>query len=346
MMTKTKVLIALDGSMWSRQILTPIRQLLTPADHELLLLRVAELPKGIVGAPPRPVSAGWMSTMYESRRDLEYSLHPIYDSQQEGNERSALETALLPDQQLLQRDGYVVSSCVRFGDPAQEIADLARCANVDIVAMATHGQTGLRRLLMGSVAEQVLGELTIPVLLIRPTDRTEEHALTRPAGRRLTAVVALDGSPIAEQALECASELASSIGARLVLAAVEPTIGDAGLAEVGVIPYWVTGDHEAALVRLNEYLKQTAARLSSMGLHVETRLSEGSPAEEILHISAVEQADLIIMTTHGRSGMKRLMLGSVAAKVLQNAEVPVLLARACTHGHKAPADTRYEPAHR
>ncbi len=60
-MTKTKVLITLDGSAWSRQILTPIRQLLAPADHELILLRVAELPIGIIGAPPRPILAGGVS---------------------------------------------------------------------------------------------------------------------------------------------------------------------------------------------------------------------------------------------------------------------------------------------
>src|SRR5689334_7011469 len=113
MMTKKKVLIALDGSAWSRQILTPIRKLLPPADHEIVLLRVAQLPAGIVGAPPRPVAAGWMSTMYENQRDLEYSLHPIYDSQQESNERAALEMTLLPDQLLFRRDGYVVSSVVR-----------------------------------------------------------------------------------------------------------------------------------------------------------------------------------------------------------------------------------------
>src|SRR5690349_11911497 len=211
MMTRTKVLIALDGSAWSRQILTPIRRLLSPAAHELVLLRLAEPPTGIVSVPPRPISAGWISTMYENRRDLEYSLHPIYDSQQEGNERAALEMTLLPDQQLLQRDGYSVTSLVRFGDPAEEIADLARCAHVDIVAMATHGQTGLRHLLIDSVAEQVLRELTIPVLLIRPTDRTEGRVLTRPVDRRPTAIVPLDGSPIAEQALECATKLASII---------------------------------------------------------------------------------------------------------------------------------------
>lgn len=341
-MTKTKVLIALDGSAWSRQILTPIRRLLTPVDHELLLLRVAELPTGIVGAPPRPISPSWMGTMYESRRDLEYSLHPIYDSQQEPNERAALELTLLPDQKLLQRDGYTVTSLVRFGDPAEEITDLARCANVDIVAMATHGQTGLRHLLLGSVAEQVLGDLTIPMLLIRPTDRTEDPAAARPVHGRLSALVPLDGSPIAEQALDCATNLASRIGARLVLAAVEPTAGDVSLAEAGVIPYGALADHETAIVRRNEYLKRTAARLMQMGLTVETRLAEGSPAEEILRISAAEHVDLIVMTTRDRSGMERLLLGSVAAKVLQNADLPVLLARACTPKHPAPARKRHE----
>jgi nucleotide-binding universal stress UspA family protein len=340
MMTKTKVLIALDGSAWSRQILTPIRQLCTPTAHELVLLRVAELPSGIVGAPPRPISPSWMGTMYESRRDLEYTLHPIYDSQQEANERAALELTLLPDQQMLQRQGYQVTSVVRFGPPAEEIADVARCSGADIVAMATHGQTGLRRLLMGSVAEQVLRDLAIPVLLIRPTDRTEDRALTRPAERRLTALVPLDGSRIAEQALDCATELALSNGARLVLAAVEPAAGDVNLAEVGVIPYWALADHETAIVQLNEYLKQTAARLAHMGLTVETRLAEGNPAEEILRISAAEQADLIVMTTRGRSGVERLFMGSVAAKVLQNADVPVLLARAYTQGLSAPVRER------
>jgi len=297
MMTRTKILIALDGSAWSRQILMPIRRLLTPADHELILLRVAELPAGIVGAPPRLISSSWMSTMHESRHDIEYTLHPIYDSQQELNERDALEMTLLPDQQSLQRDGYSVTSLVRFGDPAEEIAELARSANVDIVAMTTHGQTGLRHLLLGSVAEQVLRDLTIPVLLIRPTDRAPDRTPVRPNARRLTAIVPLDGTPIAEQALDSAVELASSIDARLVLTSVEPTVADVGLADVAAIPYWVQEDHEIAMQRLRTYLKQTMARLTEQGLSVETRLSEGNPAEEILRISATEHADLIIMAT-------------------------------------------------
>ena len=345
-MTRRKILIALDGSTWSRQILTATRQLLTPADYEIVLLRVAELPAGVTGAPPRPISPTWMGTMYESRRDLEYSLHPIYDSQQETNERAALEMTLLPDQQLLQRDGYSVSSIVRFGDPAEEIAALARGADVDIVAMATHGQTGLRHLLIGSVAEQVLRDLTVPVLLVRPTDSAGDLAPARPADRRPTVIVPLDGTPIAEQSLNCAADLAANTGARLVLVAVEPTVGDITMAEVGPIPYWVQAEHEASMLRLDEYLKQTATRLSSTGLIVETRLAEGSPAEEILRISAIEHADLIVMATHGRSGMERLLRGSVAAKVLQDADAPVLLARICPQSLPKVADERPEAAQR
>jgi nucleotide-binding universal stress UspA family protein len=317
----------LDGSAWSRQIVAPIRRLLSPSDYDLILMRAAPLPTGMVGPPPKPVALGWMGTMHESQREVDFTIHPIYDSQQEQNERDALEQSLLPDQRLLQGDGYAVTSQVRFGEPAAEIAELARHVGADIVAMATHGQTGLRHLLLGSVAEQVLRELTIPLLLVRPSDVAESDPPARVARRQLNVVVPLDGSRIAEQALDRAASLPAIAGARLVLVAVEPMVVDIGVAEIGVVPYWMLANHEAAVARLNEYLKQIAARLARAGLEVETRLAEGNPAEEILRISGSEQADLIVMATHSRGGVKRLLLGSVADKVLRGAHVPVLLMR-------------------
>jgi nucleotide-binding universal stress UspA family protein len=318
-------LIPLDGSAWSRQILTPIRRLLSPSDHELILMRAAPLPPGMVGPPPKPVALGWTGTLHESQREVDYTLHPIYDSQQEQNERDALEQSLLPDQRLLQGDGYSVTSQVCFGEPAAEIAELARRAAADIVAMATHGQTGLRHLLLGSVAEQVLHELTIPLLLVRPSEGAEGSTAAPAAARPLRVVVPLDGSQIAEQALDRAANLPAIAGAQLVLAAVEPMVVDIGVAEIGVVPYWMLANHEAAVVRLNEYLKQIAARLARAGLKVETRLAEGNPADEILRISRAEQADLIVMATHRRGGVERLLLGSVAAAVLRDADIPVMV---------------------
>jgi nucleotide-binding universal stress UspA family protein len=328
MMTRYKVLLPLDGSAFSRQIVGHVRRLFRPTDHELFLLRVAPLPVGIVGAPPKPVSAGWMISMYEQPRDLEYALHPIYSSQLEQNERAAIEAQLLADQQHLERAGYTASVAVRFGDPAEEIVDFARRAAVDSVAMATHGRSGLRRFVIGSVAEQVLRQLAIPVLLIRPSERMAERMAASSGQRRLTAIVPLDGSRYAEQALDHACGLAKRSGARLLLLAVEPAVGDTALAEAGLVPFWTLADQAAEIARLDEYLKITATQVAREGLAVETRLIEGTPAEEILRLCAAEQADVIVMATHGRSGVRRMLLGSVAAKVLHNADRPVLLVRA------------------
>jgi nucleotide-binding universal stress UspA family protein len=98
----------------------------------------------------------------------EYATHPVYDTQLEESEWDALANELLDDRRHLENLGYPASIEVRFGDPAEEIVDLAQSAGADIVALATHGQTGLRQLVLGSVAKQVLHRLAIPVLLVRP----------------------------------------------------------------------------------------------------------------------------------------------------------------------------------
>src|SRR5687768_6265766 len=100
-MTKHTAVIPLDGSRFSQQILRHVRRLLDPKAYALVLLRVAEPVAGLIGAPPRPVSAGWTAAMYEHERDLEYSSHPIYPIQQEQSDRAAIERELLDDQRLL-----------------------------------------------------------------------------------------------------------------------------------------------------------------------------------------------------------------------------------------------------
>lgn len=173
-MKKQRVLIPLDGSDFSRRIVPYICRLLDPADHTLILLQVAESPVSITGGPPRPVAIGWTRAMYTRERDLEYATHPIYASQLEQSQRSVIERDLRGDQQRLEQAGYSVSVEVRFGEPAEEIAEAVRQEAIDLVAMATHGRTGLRQLVLGSVAEQVLGHLTVPVLLVRPFDQEVE----------------------------------------------------------------------------------------------------------------------------------------------------------------------------
>ena len=167
---KKNVLIPLDGSPFSRQIVPYIRHVLDPEAYRLVLLQVAEPPAGMLGVPPRR-SQAFGRCRSKPMQPLAMSSALVtrsMQSQQEHNTCAEIEAALSVEQAMLRDAGYTVSVSVRFGDPAEEIVAYARDTDIDLVAMATHGRTGLRQLLMGSVAEQVLRRLAIPVMLVRP----------------------------------------------------------------------------------------------------------------------------------------------------------------------------------
>ncbi|HET9224961.1 MAG TPA: universal stress protein [Roseiflexaceae bacterium] len=163
-----KVLIPLDGSALSWQIVGHVQRLFSPENCELIILRVTEPAVGLVANPPRPVSGAWSTPFYDSHHDVQLSRHPMYASQVWENVRAMAESELLPEIHALKDAGYAVSVLIQSGDPARTIVDVAERQAVDVVAMATHGRTGLRRLVLGSVAEAVLRELTVPLVLVRP----------------------------------------------------------------------------------------------------------------------------------------------------------------------------------
>jgi nucleotide-binding universal stress UspA family protein len=165
-----KVLIPLDGSELSRQIVPYVQRLFSPVDTELILLRVTERPEGLVANPPRPVTMAWAEPFHESRQDIGLAGHPMYASQVWENVRSAAEQDLLPDEHVLKEAGYTVSVLIEDGDVMRTIVDVAEREAVDLVAMTTHCRTGLRRLVLGSVAEATLHELTVPLLLMHPVE--------------------------------------------------------------------------------------------------------------------------------------------------------------------------------
>jgi nucleotide-binding universal stress UspA family protein len=168
-MKRQTILVPLDGSSFSRQIVPHVQRLFDPQTHALILFRVAEMPLGITSAP-FPMSGSFPLPSYVSSRDLERAHHPIYAEQEEQSMRSVLERELRAAAGTLQTAGYQVSVVVRFGDPAGEIANFVKTAHVDLVAMATHGRTGIRQFVLGSVAEQVLRIVDVPVLTVRPRD--------------------------------------------------------------------------------------------------------------------------------------------------------------------------------
>lgn len=163
-MTRHTVLVPLDGSAFSRRALDYVEELLPASDFDVLLLRVAGTPEGVTSPPPKPLALdAWLLDRAELEPD-----HPIYQSQVWDALKAELQTQLEHDVRALTKAGFQVRAGVRFGDAAQEIAAAVESEDVGLVVMATHGRSGLGRMLMGSVAEAVLRGVSVPVMMVRP----------------------------------------------------------------------------------------------------------------------------------------------------------------------------------
>jgi len=169
---KITVLVPLDESEFSRQILPQVEQFIAPAEGRVIFFRVAERVHGLTGGPKQPVSEYWLEQTYASHRSAELAKHPIYESQMEDNAVAIFESEFNDEIRSFRKLGYDVSVAVRFGEPAQKILDFVEEEDVDLVAMCTHGRTGPGRLFFGSVAEKVLHKISIPILLLRPVGQT------------------------------------------------------------------------------------------------------------------------------------------------------------------------------
>jgi nucleotide-binding universal stress UspA family protein len=144
-------------------------------------------------------------------------------------------------------------------------------------------------------------------------------------------LVPLDGSPLAEAALTHAEGLARKLGSRLLLVRVDSLpatlIGEVAPMGGPMPPELIEDAIEAETEESKEYLGKTAQRLKDDGLPVEWEVVEGDPAHSIIETAHQRGADLIAMATHGHSGLRRLVLGSVADSVVRGSHLPVLLVR-------------------
>ena len=212
---------------------------------------------------------------------------------------------------------------IRYGDPAGEIIDYVQEQPDPLIVMTTHGRGGVGRWISGSVADKVVRHAGVPVLLLRSG---VTHAV--PDTLR-TLLVPLDGSALAEVALPYAVELAARTGATIHLVRV---------VDVPAMLYqsWVQMPASADIINQLEqdlvqdaesYLTMVAEQLRSQGVDVKTRVRSGLPVAELLALEQEVQPDLVVMATHGRSGLSRLVLGSVAERLLREGTVPLLLVR-------------------
>lgn len=207
------------------------------------------------------------------------------------------------------------------------LAEYVADEGIDLVVMTTHGRGGLQRAWLGSTADSLIRNCMTPILLVRPADDTREigpdsdHEFRR-------VLAALDGSDTAETALRDAFEIGVTEDASLVLVhTVQPPVAAAS----PYLPHTVQLTQDELTARedhMRAYLERVADADWLAGRPTEVRVRvDYHPAPTILELAEEEDADLIALGTHGRGGLRRLILGSVADKVIRGTHRPVLVHR-------------------
>ncbi len=215
------------------------------------------------------------------------------------------------------------------GDVARSIAAHAEEVRAGMIVLCTHGGGGVRDLLVGSIAQQVLRRGTVPVLLVRPDAAGGPTAFAPGA-----VLVPLDGTAAAEAALSPAADLARALGARLHLVMVVATLQTVrGDRQPGahLLPATARALLDQQQDDAQAYLDALATTLRPTSLTVTTEVRRGDAAAALSDEAAEPGVGLVVAATHGRAGLQAVWAGSVTARLLARTRAPVLLLRTIDH---------------
>ena len=306
-----RILVPLDGSELAEQVLPYVQVLGKVSGVSIELLRVFE--------PTLEQLAHRLHTSYCDRA-LAY-LNRIKAS--------------------IEGVGTPVYCTVHEEDPASHIIIEAEKVPDTLIAMATHGRSGPTRWVLGSVTDKVVHATSRPLLIIRavPQDSFSTDVKLK------TVLVPVDGSPLAEQVLPHVMGLAKSLRLKVILVRITTSVGehhrylDRHPVNASATVYY--GPYEEFFketdARAMQYLLKVKEELRQMGVSsVEETLLHGDPGGAIVDLAREIPNSLVAMTTHGRSGLGRWLLGSVAAQAVRHSGVPVVVIRAVE-----PAATTY-----
>lgn len=295
-----RILVPLDGSTRAEEILSFIRPLLKRQDAELILVRAVEWEHLSEGAALAAVLGGGRQ---EAAANINSIAHRLVE------------------------EGIRARSILRDGLPAEVILEAARDEHAALIAMTTHGRTGVERWIFGSVAEKILRAADVPVIVVRSFTSPVEGATPperRGRSRFRRILVPTDGSEASMAVVPTAIEVARLCGSEVaVLSVTVPhfALVDAGFGGTVPLSRPTEADAEGAAALV-------AGRFSVAGIRVGTIHAAGEAAEQIVSQAAGRGFDLIAMSTHGHSGISRWVFGSVTEKVVRAATVPMLVVRA------------------
>jgi len=292
-----KILVPLDGSELAEAALPYAEELAGRLGSEIKLICVSE-------------SA-------EDQHIQQYDIKRIAKTTKDGAEKYLRE----PEGREIKVEPVILT-----GHPAEEIVNYAGKENIGLIVMATHGWSGIKRWTLGSVADKVVRATKQPVALIRAKgDRPQ----VRDMGMLNNALVPLDGSKESEAVIPYIEELASKLQTEIVLFQVmEPAYHTYAGGEGAVAVSYTKEEMEPLKANAKEYLEKIGNLLEEKGITTMSEVRVGKAADEIVKLADEIHADIVAMSTHGRSGISRWAFGSVADKVLRGANTPVLLVRA------------------
>lgn len=252
----------------------------------------------------------------------EFSAWMLNSSSSEDFEQEQRTAAAYLDQVAERQDGVTVETVVLSGRPEKEILEFLDNTPDPLVVMSSHGRSGFNRLVVGSVAGRVVHGATCPVVVVRGETDTPVGAIDK-------ILVPLDGSEFAENALEIAQQSLASKALNIHLVRIPESVTWAASPEAGAYAYYEVIDTymEAMKEEAEDYLTAAAAKLSARGHTVTHEVRTGVISDEIAAAADEQKVDLVVMATHGRTGFRRVVMGSVAERVLREANAPLMMVR-------------------
>lgn len=315
------ILVPLDGSELAAQVLPWVRALASSLSARVQVLHVVSETqrKQFVAQHPDLFTTDSASGPVEH-----IDKHGPPDERVMGLLREYAEAHLAPMLEPLREAELEVAINVVYGAPAERILEAAR-QQVVLIAMVTHGYTGVRRWALGSVTDKVVHAARVPVFVLRG-QKEAPHARHVQIQHIL---VPLDGSTFSRQALPVASKLALDAGADIHLVHVVPPLAEQPTLIRTTLPTdLLAQSQEATRAWSQEQLEEVSKTLREQGLRVSLSVPVGYVPDEIIETAEQQHSNLIVMATHGYSGVKRWSLGSVADKLLHIVNTPLLLVRA------------------
>jgi len=313
-----KILVPLDGSEHSRKIVGWATGLAGSLDAEIILLSVID---------PEEIEI------------LEATTRVTNEVSEDGSVKSAIRTpsdviedAISQAEKNLQSEadritaaGVVATISVGAGSPAEVIVSEAHARQVDVIAMATRRESALARGVLGSVTDRVLHSTSTPIFTLYPGE-LHDFDDTKSGPHRV--IVPLDGSALAETAVQPAVEIAKAAKAEIVFTEVLRLpffgVGVAGI-EYGAGDYAGDFGIDSQKQEISEYLSGFVKDAEATGLKASANIRTGSPSQQIVDEASESENTIVVMGSHGAGGLKRWVVGSVADKVIRSARRPVLV---------------------